>query len=85
MNRYLTIKISCFCVAYTDVGEEREQESGSFVKLRNSLAITCVSRLEPEHFNQQSIRPRLNPRFLAFSSITNNIIKYKVQDTSDEQ
>jgi len=24
MNRHLAIKISYFCVAYTDVGEERE-------------------------------------------------------------
>ncbi len=64
MNRHLAVKTSCFCVAYTDVGEGREQGCGSFVKLRNSLAITHVSRLEPEYFNQQSIQPRLNQRFL---------------------
>jgi hypothetical protein len=79
MNRHLVIKISCFCVAYMDVGEEREHDSkdvggramseaiaegcGSFVKLRkasapclrsvgNSSAITRVSRLESEYFNQ---------------------------------
>jgi len=63
MNRHLAIKTSCFYVAYTDVGEGREQGCGSFVKLRNSPAITRVSRLEPEYFNQQSIRPRLNQRF----------------------
>ena len=64
MNRHLTIKTSRFCVAYTDVGEEREHGCGSFVKLRNSLAITRVSRLESESFNQQSVRPRLNQRLL---------------------
>ena len=48
MTRHLAIKISRFCV----------------VKLRNSLAITRVSRLEPEYFNLQSVRPRLEQRFL---------------------
>ena len=46
MNRYIEIQISRFCV----------------VKLRNSPAITRVSRLEPEYFNQQSVRPRLDQR-----------------------
>ena len=64
MNRHLAIKTSCFCVAYTDVGEGREQGCGSFVKLRNSPAITHVSRLESEYFNQQSVRLRLNQSFL---------------------
>jgi len=47
MNRHIVIKMSCFRV----------------VELRNSPAITCVPRLEPEHFNRQSVRPRLNQRF----------------------
>ncbi len=55
MYRHLAIKISRFCLAYTDVGEGREYGYGSFVKLRNSPAITRVSRLEPEYFNQQSV------------------------------
>jgi|LWDU01.1.fsa_nt_gi hypothetical protein len=46
MNLDLAIKTSCFCV----------------VKLRNSPAITRVSRLEPKYLNQQSIRPRFNQR-----------------------
>jgi len=46
MNRHLVFKMSCFRVA----------------ELRNSPAITRVPRLEPEHFNRQSIRPRLNQR-----------------------
>ena len=66
MNRHLAIKTSCFCVVYTDVGEGREQGCGSFVKLLNSPAIKCVSRLEPEYFNQQSVRPRLAQSFLNF-------------------
>ncbi len=48
MTRHLAIKISRFCV----------------LKLRNSLAITRVSRLEAEYFNLQSVRPRLDQRFL---------------------
>ena len=59
---------SDFSVAYvaqnSNSASRREQGCGSFVKLRNSRAITCVSRLEAECFNQQSIRPRLNQRFL---------------------
>lgn len=46
MNRHLVIKTPCFCV----------------VKLRNSLAITRIPRLEPEHFNRQSVRPRFSQR-----------------------
>jgi len=63
MNRHLAIKISRFCVAYTDIGEGREHGCGSFVKLLNSHAIKYVSRLEPEYFNQQSVQPRLKQRF----------------------
>jgi hypothetical protein len=48
MNRHLAIETPCFCV----------------IKLRNSSAIMRVSHLEPECFNQQSVRPRHNKRFL---------------------
>ncbi len=43
MNRHLAIKMSCFGV----------------VKLRNSPAITCISRLESEHFNYNLFDPDL--------------------------
>jgi hypothetical protein len=52
MNRYIAIQISRFCV----------------VKLRNSPAITRVSRLEPEYFSQQSIQPILDQRLLSKQS-----------------
>ncbi len=51
MNRHLMFKMSCFRVA----------------ELRNSPAhyafMARVPRLESEHFNRQSVRPRLNQRF----------------------
>ena len=43
MNRHLAIKTSCFCV----------------VKLRNSLAITCVSRLESVYLTSNLFDPDL--------------------------
>ena len=33
------------------------------VKLSNSPAITCVPRLEPDHFESQPDSPRINQRF----------------------
>jgi hypothetical protein len=47
MNRHLVVKMCRFRVA----------------ELRHSPAITGVPRLEAEHFNRQSVRPRLNQRF----------------------
>jgi hypothetical protein len=35
------------------------------VKLSNSPAITCVPRLELDHFESQSDSPRINQRFLS--------------------
>jgi hypothetical protein len=32
-------------------------------KLRNSPAITCVSRLDLDHFNSQLVSPSFNQRF----------------------
>ena len=75
MNGNLESKISNICVAYMDVGEGREQGRGSFVKLRNSSAIAYVSRLEPECFNQQSIRPRPNQRYLSQSDFMPYLLK----------
>jgi hypothetical protein len=36
----------------------------SVVKLSNSPAITCVPRLELDHFESQPDSPRINQRFL---------------------
>ncbi len=45
MNSYLMPKISSFCVAYRDVGEEREQGKGSFENLRNSRLLRAICAL----------------------------------------
>ena len=42
--------------------QEQLSRSGSFVKLSNSPAITCVPRLDLDHFESQSDSPRLNQR-----------------------
>jgi hypothetical protein len=41
------------------------------VKLSNSPAITCVSRLDPDNFESQSDSIRINQRFL---SLNNSVI-----------
>ncbi len=69
MNERVVSKMTNFCVAYMDVGEAREQDAVSFVKLSNSPAITYVSRLELDgpalrHFESQPDSPRINQRFL---------------------
>ena len=47
MNERVVPKMINFCV----------------VKLSNSLAITCVPRLELDHFESQPDSPRINQRF----------------------
>ncbi len=60
MNRHLVFKMSCFRVA----------------ELRNSPAITRIPRLEPEHFNRQSVRPRLNQRFPGLFDLSLNVLVF---------
>jgi hypothetical protein len=48
MNERVVPKVTNFCV----------------VKLSNSPAITCVPRLELDHFESQPDSPRINQRFL---------------------
>ncbi len=48
MNERVVPKMTNFCV----------------VKLSNSLAITCVPRLELDHFESQPDSPRINQRSL---------------------
>ena len=48
MNERVVPKMTNFCV----------------VKLSNSPAITCVPRLELDHFESQPDSPRINQRFL---------------------
>jgi len=48
MNERVVPKMNNFCV----------------VKLSNSRAITCVPRLELDHFESQPDSPRINQRFL---------------------
>ena len=45
MNSYLTSKMPSFCVAYMDVGEGREQGSGSFANLANSQLLAAIRAL----------------------------------------
>jgi hypothetical protein len=52
MNERVVPKIINFCV----------------VKLSNSPAITCVPRLELDHFESQLDSLRINQRFLAYST-----------------
>jgi hypothetical protein len=49
MNERVVPKMTNFCV----------------VKLSNSSAITCVPRLELDHFESQPDSPRINQRFLS--------------------
>ncbi len=44
------------------------------VKLSNSLAITCVPRLELDHFESQPDSPRINQRFLNIFAILQVVI-----------
>ncbi len=53
MSGHLERKIIDICVA----------------KLRNSSAITCVSRLDLKYFSSQSVSPRLVQRFPSFPAI----------------
>jgi hypothetical protein len=61
MNERLVPKMINFCV----------------VKLSNSPAITCVPRLELDHFDSQPDSPRINQRFPSvyqdFSSFIENV------------
>ena len=66
MNRHLAITIVNFCV----------------VKLRNSHAITRVSRLELDYSNQQYVRPRLNQRFLSNQAIASLFIRGTAESNS---
>jgi hypothetical protein len=80
MNRHIVIKLTCFSViaprqlllrcpnkllpCNDALLYYRPSMDIYVVKLRNSRAITRVPRLEPEYFNRQSVRPRLNQRLL---------------------
>ena len=73
MIEHLVPKIINLCVAYMEVGEGREQER-KLCKLSNSrakagpmseaiaLGLTCVPRLDLDHFESQSDSTRLNQR-----------------------
>ena len=59
MNEHLVSKMINLCV----------------MKLSNSGAITCVPRLDLEHFESQFDSPRLNQRFL--NSVPLRVLKTK--------
>ena len=44
------------------------------VKLSNSSAITCVPRLELDHFESQPDSPRINQRFLSGKILSHYLI-----------
>ena len=56
MNSYLVSKMSGFCVAYMDVGEGREQGSGSFANLRNSSLLRAIHALNLNILNHNLLR-----------------------------
>ena len=56
MNERVVPKMTNFCV----------------VKLSNSPAITCVPRLELDHFESQPDSPRIDQRFLKVKSWIEN-------------
>jgi hypothetical protein len=49
--------MSSFCVAYMDVGEGREQGSGSFTNLRNSQLLRAIRALNLNILNHNLLRP----------------------------
>jgi hypothetical protein len=56
MNSYLTSKMSSFYVAYMDVGEGREQGSGSFANLVNSQLLPAIRVLNLNILNRNLLR-----------------------------
>jgi hypothetical protein len=70
--------MSNVCVPYMDVGEGREQDAVSFMKLSNSsakagsmseasaLGLAYVSCLDLAHFESQAGLPRINQRCLKY-------------------
>jgi len=67
MNRHLVFKMSCFSAIAPALPYYRPSMDIRVAALRNSPAhyafMARAPRLEPEHFNRQSVRPRLNQRF----------------------
>ena len=55
-----------FCVAYTDVGEEREQGSGSFANLRISKLLRAIHALNLNILNRNLLRSELIRGSLVF-------------------
>ncbi len=50
----------------------------SVVKLSNSPAITCVPRLELDHFESQPDSPRINQRLPSMNAIPVRLLKFNI-------
>jgi len=59
MNSHLASKMPRFYVAYMDVGEGREQGSGSFANLRNSQLLRAIHALNLNILNHNLLRSEL--------------------------
>ena len=64
MNERVEPKMTNFCV----------------VKLSNSPAITCVPRLELDHFESQPDSPRINQRFPSMNAIPVRLVNFSIGD-----
>ena len=62
MNERVVPKMTNFCV----------------VKISNSPAITCVPRLELDHFESQPDSPRINQRFPSMNAIPVRLVNFNI-------